>query len=102
MSEQVLTPAVDSVTLAVADTQYSWTIPANCSQFSFQARTAVDVRFAFTAGIVAVPTGDDYGTLKSGGTYDTPPGALLTPGTIYFASDGTDVVVEIVYYQRTA
>lgn len=84
-------------TLTNADTQYTVTLPAGCSHYSFQCRTAFDVRFAFVTGKVATPTAP-YATLKSGQAYSSPEDFTLKAGseTIYFASSQAGVVVEIV------
>lgn len=94
---QVIFPAVQNLTLTVADTQYSLTLPAGCQHFSFQCRTAADIRFAWVTGKVATPTAP-WITLKSGSSFSSPEKLSLKPDyeTIYFAGDAGGEVVELV------
>lgn len=62
------TPAPFTITMTNADTEYSQALPANTKKFTFQCRTAFDIRFAFATGKVASST-DPYMTLKSGQVY---------------------------------
>jgi hypothetical protein len=99
------TPTIQNVTLTSADTEYSLTLPDNTRAFSFQCRTAFDVRYAFETGKVATPTAP-YATVKSGHWYNsmesmgnyTPAGDATTDydGTIYFAADEAGVIVELI------
>lgn len=89
-------PTSYNVTLAVINTEYSQTMPANCRGFEFQARTAADIRFAFVTGKVAGPVAP-YHTLKSGSyfwSFDLNQGA--SPSTLYLASSAAGTVVEII------
>lgn len=88
------TPTIVNVTLTLANTEYSWLMPNDTQTFEFQARTAADVRFAFTTGLVAAPT-PPYFTLKSNDYYTSPP-VNMTGQTIYFASGSAGTVVEIM------
>jgi len=93
---QVATPTTYNVTLTVADTEYSQAMPVNCRYFEWQARTEVDIRFAFAAGKVAGPAAP-YNTLKGGDDRYTP--ALnqgASPSTLYLASSTAGTVVEII------
>lgn len=96
MSE-ILTPVVTNLTLAVADTQYSIAVPAGCKYFTFQCRTAVDIRFAFVTGKVAAPTAP-WMTLKSGQAYNSPEKLTMIPDValIYFAGDAGGEIVEFI------
>jgi len=89
------TIAVENVTLTVVDTEYSYTIPNNCKSIEFWSRNGYPVRFEFTTGHVATPTGD-YLTLKSNNTYASPPSLNLSSKTVYFASDNAGDIVEIL------
>lgn len=86
---------VENVTLTVVDTEYNYTIPANCKSIEFWSRGGYPVRWEFTTGHVATPSGD-YLTLKSNCSYSSPPALNLSSKTIYFASDNAGDVVEIV------
>ncbi len=84
-----------NVTLTVVDTEYSQALPANTKGIEFMSRGGYPVRFAFTAGKVATPTGV-YFTLKSNCVYESPAGLNLSSKTIYFASDNAGDVVEMI------
>ena len=95
---EVLQPGTPiNLTLTNADTEYPATLPAGCQHFSFQCRTAADIRFAFVTGKVATPTAP-YLTLKATGSYNSPEKMSLKPGseTLYFASGTAGVIVEII------
>ena len=85
-----------SVTLTVADTEYSQALPANTRYFEFQARTAADVRWAFVTGKVAGPV-EPYRTLKSGNNYYSPD-VDLTGITLYLGSAVALTVVELLVW----
>jgi hypothetical protein len=93
--------AVLNLTLTNANTEYSIALPAGCQHFSFQCRTAYDVRFAFETGKAATPTAP-YATCKAGAVFSSPEKVSLLPGkeTLYFASPQAGVVVEIVPWVR--
>ncbi len=96
MSE-VLTPAVSNLTLTVADTEYSVALPAGCKYFTFQCRTAADIRFAFVTGKVAAPAAP-WMTLKSGQTFNSPEKLTMIPAvaSIFFAGDAGGEIVEFI------
>ena len=85
------TPPVYNITLTSGDTEYSQAIPDTTKQFTFQCRTAYDVRFAFETGKVATPTAP-YATLKSGSPYSETD-LFLEGETLYLASATAGVVV---------
>jgi hypothetical protein len=90
------TPTVYNVTCTLANTEYSQALPANCRMFEFQARTDVDIRFAFVTGKVATPTAP-YMSLKAADYYWSPAinqGASLS--TLYVGSSTAGTVVEII------
>ena len=87
-----VTPTLYNVTLTNADTEYSQAL-ASCKGIEFQARTAVDIRFAFVTGKVATPTAP-YMTLKSGQWYYFDG----SPTTLYLASATAGTVVEIILW----
>lgn len=92
----IATPTAYNVTLAVADTEYSQAMPANCRGFEFQCRTEHDVRFAFVTLKVAGPAAP-YLTLKAGDYYHTfPINQAALPSTLYLASATAGVIVEIL------
>ena len=84
-----------AVTLTVVDTEYSQALPANTKGIEFVSRSGYPVRYAFTTGKVATPTGV-YFTLKSNCAYESPATLNLSSKTIYFASDNAGDVVELI------
>lgn len=86
-----------SVAITLANTQYSYVFPAGTTQLEFQCRTAVDIRFATTSGLVATPTGA-YQTLKSGSVKVVTELDLRNAVTYYFAAASGSLVVEIQYW----
>lgn len=95
--DQVLTPAVQNVTLTLADTQYYLDLPDGCKHFSFQCRTLFDVRFAFVDAKVATPTAP-WATCKAGTAFSSPDKLCIRGGytRVYFASPQAGVVVELM------
>ena len=83
-----------NITLTLANTEYSQALPANTKKFIFQARTDVDIRYAFTTGKVATPTAP-YFTLKAGMIYSED-NLNLTSKTIYWASTTAGAIVELI------
>lgn len=84
-----------SVTLTLANTEYSQALPNGCRAFEFQCRTLVDVRWAFVTGKVAGST-DPYRTLKAGAAYHSFDLYQATGSTLYFASSTAGSVVELL------
>ena len=102
MSNNVLNPTREILTLTNANTQYSWTPPANVGYFSVQARTSADVRVATVTGKVATPT-DPYGTIKAGQVFNSPERMILPPGTIFYFATGTaGTILEIEYWLQVS
>jgi hypothetical protein len=87
-------PTQVNVTLALANTEYSFLMPNGTQAFEFQARTAADVRFAFATGHVAASV-PPYHTLKANDYFSSPP-VNMTGRTIFFASGNAGTVVEVV------
>lgn len=98
----VLSPTIYNLTLTNANTQYSQALPTNCHYFSLWCRTAYDIRFAFTTGIVATPTGN-YLTCFAGMAYNSPEKLVIAPNTtLYCASSTAGVIVEILAWAPAA
>jgi len=82
-----------SVTLTSADTEYSYTLPANTTKLTFRCRNGLaDIRYAWTSGKVATQT-DPYQVLDAGANFSIED-VTIASGTIYFASSTAGVVVE--------
>lgn len=94
---QVIFPAIQNLTLTLADTEYYLDLPAGCQHFSFQCSTAADIRFAWVTGKVAGPTAP-WATLKSGSSFSSPEKLSLKQGyqRVYFAGDAGGEIVELV------
>lgn len=89
-------------TLTDANTEYSVALTGETIGFTMQARTAVDVRFAFTTGKVATPT-SPYFTMKAGTSYELRlPEACKTAVTLYLASGVAGTVVEILEWSASS
>lgn len=91
---QSTTVTVYNVTMTSADTEYSQALPAGTKKFTWQCRTAFDVRFAYVTGKVATPTAP-YVTLKSGTSY-WEDNANLTSKTLYIACADAGKIVELI------
>ena len=99
-SMAALAASADTITefnidLTVEDTEYHADLPANCKGIEFVSRGGYPVRYAFTTGKVATPTGI-YFILKSNCSYESPTTLNLSSKTIYFASDHAGDVVELI------
>lgn len=104
---EALVPVIDVLTLTDANTEYSQTLGAKCKYFSFQARTSVEVRYAFesVSADVALATGP-YMTLKSDGWLNAPEkmgwgktNPTETLPKIYFATGTAGTVIEILSWE---
>jgi len=93
------TPAMDSITIVAANTEYSKALPANCKAFCFQTVAAdkltagADIRYAFATGKVNSLT-LPFQILVGGAVYSKE-SLNLTSKTIYVAG-GADAVGNIV------
>ena len=88
------TPTIYNLTLAVVDTEYSQALPANTRRFSLQCLTDYDMRFAFVAGKVAVPTAP-YALVGAGMNYYEE-GLNIESVTLYVGTDQAGTVAEII------
>lgn len=101
MSDSIILTATNQ-TLTNADTEYSVALTGETIGFTMQARTAVDVRFAFVTGKVATPTAP-YLTMKAGTSYELRlPQACRTAVTLYLASGVAGTVVEILEWSASS
>jgi hypothetical protein len=91
-----LAPTIYNVALTTQNTEYAQQLPADARRIRFQLRTAVDLRYAFTTGLVATPTAP-YMTLKSGQVYtmEIQKEQIIGQPTIYFAAASGSLVVEL-------
>jgi hypothetical protein len=56
------TPTIYTVSMTLADTEYSQALPDDTRKIEFRCRDAVNIRFAYETGKVAAPT-EPYRTL---------------------------------------
>jgi hypothetical protein len=89
-------PRIFNLTIGAANEAHPWTFPDRVRGYQFQARTNVDVIFAWRQGQIEAGT---YMTIKSGNVYahDEGEGAAITePDTVvYFACGTVDTIIEI-------
>lgn len=86
-------PTIYNKTLTLANTEYSQALPAGCTKFTVQCRTAYDVKLAFVSG----ESGTNYLTIKTDYWY-WEDGILGTTRILYLQSAQAGVVVEIVVW----
>lgn len=89
-------PRIEILTITVANDAHTYAFPGRVRGFQFQARTAVDLLFAWRREDLE---GGIYMTLKSGSVYAHDEGegaAIIEPNTVlYIACATVDTVVEI-------
>lgn len=95
--DEVLTPVIQNVTMTLADTEYSLTLPANTKYFSIQCADGTAMRYAFVTGKVATPTAP-YMTLLANGALNTPEKIAVANGalTIYFACGSAGKIAQLL------
>ena len=97
MSNVVTRPSSYNITLISANTEYSQLLPSGTKELRFRCRTLFDIRYAFVTGKVATPTAP-YFTLPAGSDYFSD-GDDLSGFTLYFASAGAGVIVELEVWE---
>lgn len=89
-------PRIFNETIAIANDVHTYAFPGRIRGFQFQARTAVDLTFAWRRATLEAGT---YMTLKSGSVYshdESEGAAIIEPNTVlYFACATVGTVVEI-------
>ena len=88
------TPVIYNLVVVAGDTEYSQALPTNTSRFSLQCLTDYDMRFAFVAGKVAVPTAP-YALVRAGMNYYED-NIDISSVTLYVASATAGVIAEII------
>ena len=88
------TPVIYNLVVVAGDTEYSQALPTNTSRFSLQCLTDYDMRFAFVAGKVAVPTAP-YALVRAGMNYYED-NVDISSVTLYVASATAGVIAEII------
>jgi len=94
-------PIIRNVTMTLADTEYSTTLPENTKGFIIHTRDETEFRVSYEAGHVATPTAP-YFTVPATKAYGEGDISIYTYGgallTLYFASAGAGKVIEIIYW----
>jgi hypothetical protein len=84
------TPFIANLSMPVANTEYSYAIPANTTSLKFRSRESGKVKFAYNSG----GTGSIFFTLSMGTTYEV--NNINSVGnTLYFRSNKVGEVMEI-------
>lgn len=97
MDEKANKILIANITMVTADTEYPWAVPKNCIWFTLHVRDNSAVRIATEAGHVALSQ-PPYFTLKSNSAWNGEDLkiSLKTGVPLFFASDGTGKVVEVI------
>jgi len=90
----VTSPTLQNVTLALANTEYSVTIPSGAKRFSIYSRESSVLQAAYTAG----QSGLNYFTIGYGNSYDEDnlAGSSLT---LYIRSNKVGTVLEVLSWE---
>lgn len=92
MPNQAIEFSVDTVDVAVANTEYPYLIPNGTVSILFKTRSGNALRYAWESGIVATPAADDpYVLLPEQSSY-TNDKIVLSGKTLYFAAAQAEVV----------
>jgi hypothetical protein len=86
-------PTVANVTLTLAGTEYTYTIPPRATAITIQSRTAADFKVSGTSG----ESGTTYFTVKAGTTYYET-SVDNYGGKLYLQSANAGQVIEIIYW----
>lgn len=85
---------VANIPAPVAGTEYSFTLGIGVRCYEIKARGQAKVQFCFTAG----QSGIDFSTLSPGAVYEKQGLVLTAPFTIYFQTNKSNEVLEVVTY----
>lgn len=87
----VKTPTILNTTLAVANTEYTITIPQTAKRVTLKSRLGrLKVKYA---------TGGTYVTIHNGTTYSEENLGLVTTLDIFIESTQTNDVIELIYWE---
>lgn len=85
------TPVISNFTATLADTEYSFALPANCKGFVLRSRKIARVNFGYASGVDTL-----YFSIPLGGFYTD--NNFYTAQTIYFSSSVASNVLEIITF----
>ena len=88
-------PTVANVTVTLANTEQSYTLPPLTKRFVVQARGVTTTKIAFTSGA----SGTTYLTIGAGAYYQETDISLAGGLTVYFQTTKPSQVIEIVSWQ---
>lgn len=84
------TPFLANLSMPIANTEYSYAIPANTTEFRFRARAGSSIKFAYASG----GTSSTFYTLSRGASHEVK--NINSVGiTLYIQGDKTGEVLEI-------
>jgi len=87
----VTTPTLQNVPAALANTEYSITIPAGTKRFELRSRFYGNLKIAY----VATQTSTNYWTLEYSNVYSEGDLSLGSPLIIYFQTSRSNDVIEV-------
>lgn len=85
------TPTISNFTATLADTEYSFALPANCKGFTIRSRKIARINFGYASGVNAL-----YFSIPLGGFYTD--NNFYSSQTIYFSSSVASNVLEIITF----
>ena len=100
MATELVSPVILNVPILALATEYSVTLPANVRQYTIRHRNTTIttlLRIAFTSGLVATSVAPFF-QLGGQEQYSSPEKVGTSGQTIYFASNSTSSVAEILYW----
>lgn len=93
-------PTIHNVTMTLANNEYSHQLTQNTKAFDIHTRDESEFRMAFETGHVATPTAPYFTVLQNTRYWKEQIDVYVSDsdwdGTIYFASDSTDKVIEVL------
>lgn len=85
------TPALTVVSVPLANTEYSFSLPANCKGFILKSRKIARLNFGYATGILT-----DYFSIPLGGYFKD--SNMYTAQDIFFSSSIANNEIEIITY----
>ena len=86
---------IKNLTLTVANTVYSYTMPDAVTGFTIQCETSNAVQMGYSSGT----SGTEYWTIKSGTAFSNSSPIYTNADTLYFQSSTAGAVVQIEWWR---
>jgi hypothetical protein len=86
---------IQNISTPLANTEYSYALPANCSGYILKARKICKSRLAFVSG----ETSTNYYSIGLGGLFEER--SSVGGITLYFFSDVANNIFELIIYSKT-